>query len=60
METNKYKASRLNDLKNQINNYFEQIGQGRIYDDVINIASPKINSSNIATALGGAIGGAML
>lgn len=30
---NKFKASRLNDLKNQVNSYFEELGQGRIYDD---------------------------
>ena len=39
METNKFKASRLNDLKTQINTYFEHLGQSKIYEDIV--LSPK-------------------
>ena len=43
METNKFKASRLNDLKTQINTYFEHLGQSKIYEDIV--LSPKQSQS---------------
>jgi hypothetical protein len=43
VETNKFKASRLNDLKTQINTYFEHLGQSKIYEDIV--LSPKQSQS---------------
>ncbi len=33
-KTSLFKASRLNDLKSQINSYFQDLGQGQIFDDI--------------------------